>query len=70
MVLGEVEQAFKEIKGDLLVQSIHYQRDEMIEAHIFVAFQSYCLNITLKQRVKRSLVKKVELSDPYGTDPK
>ena len=52
MVLGEVEQAFKEIKGDLLVRPIHHQKDERIEAHIFVAFQSYCLNVTLKQRLK------------------
>ncbi len=52
MVLGEVEQAFKEIKGDLLVRPLHHQKDERIEAHIFVAFQAYCLNVTLKQRLK------------------
>jgi transposase len=52
MLLGEVEQAFKEIKGDLLVRPIHHQKDERVEAHIFVAFQAYCLNVTLKQRLK------------------
>ncbi len=54
MLLGEVEQAFKEMKGDLLIRSIHYQEDTGIEAHIFVAFQAYCLNVTLKQRLKWS----------------
>jgi len=52
MLLGEVEQAFKEIKGDLLIRPIHHQKDIRIEAHIFVAFQAYCLNVTLKQRLK------------------
>jgi transposase len=52
MLLGEVEQTFKEEKGDLLIRPIHHQKDERIEAHIFVAFQAYCLNVTLKQRLK------------------
>jgi transposase len=52
MLLGEVEQAFKEIKGDLLIRPIHHQKDSRIDAHIFVAFQAYCLNVTLKQRLK------------------
>ncbi|ODS34698.1 MAG: transposase IS4 family protein [Candidatus Scalindua rubra] len=52
MLLGEIEQAFKEIKGDLLIRPIHHQKDIRIEAHIFVAFQAYCLNVTLKQRLK------------------
>ncbi len=52
MLLGEVEQAFKEMKGDLLIRPIHHQKDERIEAHIFVAFQAYCLNVTLKQKLK------------------
>ncbi len=52
MLLGEVEQSFKEIKGDLMIRPIHHQKDARIEAHIFVAFQAYCLNVTLKQRLK------------------
>jgi transposase len=52
MLLGEVEQAFKEVKGDLLIRPIHHQKDTRIEAHIFVAFQAYCLNVTLKQKLK------------------
>jgi hypothetical protein len=49
--LTEVEQAFKELKSDLAVRPIFHQRDDRIEAHIFVAFLAYCLQVTLKQRL-------------------
>ncbi len=38
MQLSEIEQAFKELKGDLAIRPIHHQLDHRIEAHIFVAF--------------------------------
>ena len=47
--LVEVEQAFKELKDDLAIRPIHHQTDARIEAHIFVAFLAYCLQVTLKQ---------------------
>jgi Transposase DDE domain len=50
--LTEVEQAFKELKGDLAIRPIYHQNDARIEAHIFVAFIAYCLQITLKQRLR------------------
>lgn len=50
--LVEVEQAFKELKGDLAVRPIYHQTDARIEAHIFVAFMAYCLQVTLKQRLR------------------
>lgn len=50
--LTEVEQAFKELKSDLAVRPIFHQRDDRIEAHIFVAFLAYCLQVTLKQRLR------------------
>ena len=50
--LVEVEQAFKELKGDLAVRPIYHQTDVRIEAHIFVAFLAYCLQVTLKQRLR------------------
>jgi hypothetical protein len=50
--LTEVEQAFKELKGDLAIRPIYHQNDARIEAHIFVAFVAYCLQITLKQRLR------------------
>jgi len=52
--LTEIEQAFKELKSDLAIRPIYHQRDHRIEAHIFVAFIAYCLQVTLKQR-SRSL---------------
>jgi transposase len=50
--LTEVEQAFKELKGDLSIRPIYHQTDARIEAHIFVAFMAYCLQVTLKQRLQ------------------
>ncbi len=50
--LTEIEQAFKELKGDLAIRPIYHQIDERIEAHIFVAFIAYCLQVTLKYRLK------------------
>ena len=41
--LTEVEQAFKELKGDLAIRPIYHQTEARIEAHIFVAFVAYCL---------------------------
>jgi hypothetical protein len=50
--LTEVEQAFKELKGDLAIRPIYHQKEVRIEAHIFVAFVAYCLHVTLKQRLR------------------
>jgi len=50
--LTEIEQAFRELKGDLAIRPIYHQKDERIEAHIFVAFVAYCLQVTLKQRLR------------------
>jgi hypothetical protein len=52
IVLTEVEQAFKEIKQDLGIRPLYHQKDERIEAHIFVSFLAYCLQVTLKQRAR------------------
>ena len=52
IVLTEIEQAFKEIKQDLSIRPIYHQKDDRIEAHIFVSFLAYCLQVTLKQRAK------------------
>ena len=52
--LTEVEQAFKELKHDLSLRPIHHQLDHRIEAHIFVSFLAYALQVTLKARLKHS----------------
>lgn len=53
IVLTEIEQAFKELKHDLSIRPIYHQKDERIEAHIFVSFMAYCLHITLKHKAKQ-----------------
>jgi hypothetical protein len=52
ILLVEVEEAFKTLKMDLSVRPIYHQKDKRIEAHIFVAFLAYSLQMTLKQRLK------------------
>ena len=51
--LTEVEQAFKELKHDLAVRPIYHSRESRVEAHIFVAFLAYCLQVTLKGHLRR-----------------
>ena len=48
MVLTRIEQAFKDLKGDLAVRPIWHQDEGRIEAHIFVSFLAYCLHTTLR----------------------
>jgi transposase len=50
--LTEVEQAFKELKNDLAVRPIFHRNEVRIEAHIFVAFLAYCLQVTLKANLR------------------
>jgi transposase len=52
MQLVRVEEAFRTLKGDLALRPIYHQKESRIEAHIFVAFQAYCLQATLRQRLK------------------
>ena len=54
MQLGQVEQAFKHLKGDLALRPIYHQKEERIEAHILVAFLAYCLHVSLGRRLKDS----------------
>jgi len=50
--LVAVEQAFKELKGDLALRPIHHQLQSRIEAHIFIAFLAYCVQVTLTQQLR------------------
>ena len=47
-----VEEAFKNLKGDLAIRPIHHQLESRIEAHIFIAFLAYCLHVTLGYRLR------------------
>src|SRR5215469_5204967 len=49
--LVAVEEAFKNLKGDLAIRPIFHQDPQRIEAHIFITFLAYCLHVTLKRRL-------------------
>lgn len=52
MLLVQVEEAFKNLKGDLAVRPIHHQLEARIEAHILVAFLAFCLHTTLRHKLR------------------
>jgi len=52
MTLSQVEEAFKNLKGDLSLRPIHHQLPERIEAHILIAFISFCIHATLRHKLK------------------
>lgn len=47
--LVQVEEAFRNLKGDLAIRPIFHQDPARIEAHLFVSFLAYCLHVTLGQ---------------------
>jgi transposase len=49
--LVAVEEAFKNLKGDLAIRPIFHQEEWRIEAHVFIAFLAYCLHVTLRRRL-------------------
>ncbi len=49
--LVAVEQAFKNLKQDLAIRPVFHQDEHRIEAHIFIAFLAYCLQVTLQRRL-------------------
>lgn len=50
--LVAIEGAFKNLKDDLQIRPIFHQKEERIEAHIFVAYLSYCLHVTLQGKLR------------------
>jgi transposase len=49
--LVKVEEAFKNLKGDLAIRPLYHQEERRIEAHVFVAFLAYCLHVTIARRL-------------------
>ncbi|HEY5769389.1 MAG TPA: hypothetical protein VIS71_06035 [Terrimicrobium sp.] len=41
MQLTQIEEAFKNLKGDLSIRPIYHQKEDRIEAHILIAFLAY-----------------------------
>ena len=50
--LTQIEEAFKNLKGDLAIRPIYHQLEARIEAHIFISFLAYCLHVTLAQHLQ------------------
>jgi transposase len=50
--LVNVEEAFKNLKGDLAIRPIFHQIEKRIEAHILISFLAYCLHVTLTERLR------------------
>jgi transposase len=50
--LVAIEGAFKNLKDDLQIRPIFHQKEERIEAHLFVAYLSYCLHVTLQGKLR------------------
>jgi hypothetical protein len=50
--LVAVEEAFKNLKGNLAIRPIFHNDEKRIEAHIFIAFLAYCLHVTLARRLQ------------------
>jgi transposase len=50
--LTQIEEAFRNLKGDLAIRPIYHQIESRIEAHIFIAFLAYCLHVTLAQQMR------------------
>jgi hypothetical protein len=49
--LVAVEEAFRNLKGDLAIRPIFHHDEKRIEGHIFIAFLAYCMQITLTRRL-------------------
>ena len=53
MQLNQVEEAFKNLKGDLALRPIYHQVEHRIQAHIFVSFLAYCVQVSLREKARR-----------------
>src|ERR1022692_691754 len=51
MLLVEIEAVFKSFKNDLGLRPIYHSVEARVEAHIFVYFLAYCMQVTLRQRL-------------------
>jgi len=51
--LTEIEESFRNLKGDLAIRPIYHQKDERIEAHIFLSFLAYCLHVALRAKLRQ-----------------
>jgi len=48
--LTQIEAVFRSLKSELGIRPIYHQKEDRIDAHIFIAFLAYCLQVALKNR--------------------
>lgn len=53
MRLVEIEECFRNLKGDLAIRPVYHKLEHRIEAHIFIAFLAYCLHVTLRHKLRQ-----------------
>jgi transposase len=49
--LTQIESVFRSLKSDLGIRPIYHQLEHRADAHVFIAFLAYCLQVTLKNRL-------------------
>ena len=54
MLQCNVEQAFKELKSDLGIRPVYHHKEDRVDAHVLVAFMGYCLQVTLRHKLRES----------------
>lgn len=52
MRLVEIEECFRNLKGDLSIRPIHHQHEKRVEAHIMISFLAFCLHTTLRHKLR------------------
>jgi hypothetical protein len=49
--LTHIESVFRSLKSELGIRPLYHQLEHRAEAHVFIAFLAYCLQVTLKNRL-------------------
>ena len=50
--LTQIEAAFRSLKSELGIRPIYHQLEHRVDAHIFIAFLAYCLQVTLRNQLR------------------
>ncbi len=50
--LTQIESVFRSLKSELGVRPIYHQLEHRADAHVLIAFLAYCLQVTLKNRLR------------------
>jgi hypothetical protein len=49
--LTRIESVFRSLKSELGIRPIYHRLEHRADAHVFIAFLAYCLQVTLKNRL-------------------